>query len=180
MGDHPCCCCCYFSSLPLPNQEWKTKGWLRVICLEIQRLASSGASTAFLISTPPTLLSLKLRAPFLLVGIQPTSLLGSISSPSPFQQRLTPFQSIFHILPVLHPLREHTDAVFMLILCSLSCVCYSKQLKQLLPVILFLREPPGQSKPRSRSCRPRQSHHSLLVNGSSFLQNLISVTSQTQ
>lgn len=32
----------------------------------------------------------------------------------------------------------------MLILCSLSCVCYSKQLKQLLPVILFLWEPQGR------------------------------------
>lgn len=137
----------------------------------------------FNIHIPSNLAVIKTQGPhfiYLFISTKPTSLLGNISSPSPFQQRLTPFQSIFHILPVLHPPREHTDAVFMLILCSLSCVCYSKQLKQLLPVILFLREPPGQSKPRSRSCRPRQSHHSLLVNGSSFLQNLISVTSQTQ
>lgn len=151
--------------------------------MEIQHFGCSAIAAAFPTPTPPNVLSLKLhgcRFIYLFISSSTSPQLGRAFLPFRFQQRLTPFQSIFHILPVSYPPREHTDAVFMLILCSLSCVCYSKQLKQLLPVILFLLEPPGQSKPRSRSCRPCQSHHSLLVNGSSFLQNLISVTWQTQ
>lgn len=77
-------------------------------------------------------------------GGNTSDLLGGISYISDFYIVWPHFSQFFHSLPVSYPLREHTSAVFMLILCSLSCVCYSKQLKQLLPVILFLWEPQGR------------------------------------
>lgn len=75
--------------------------------------------------------------------------------------------------------RTHQCCVYANFMLSELCLLF-KAVEAVIASNLISVGAPGQTRPQNQACRPRQSHHSLLVNGSSFPPNLISVTSQTQ
>lgn len=126
--------CCVLFELVLSLTQVRSKG-------EVYQLVALTASAVFT------------RLPYLvMVPIRRLHLPMYITH---FNRPPTPFQSIFQFLPSSSPLRD-TGVVFMLILCSLSCVCYSKQSEQLLLLILFPKVARGETRPQNRPCGRRR------------------------